>query len=73
MRTGFKKFSVVAGFVLLLIVLIVNAAVTKRQLNRQVATGLWVAHTRRVELQLSETLAILTDRNRSARFPLHRG
>ena len=73
MRTGFKKFSVVAGFVLLLIVLIVNAAVTKRQLNRQVATGLWVAHTRRVELQLSETLALLTEAETGQRGFLYTG
>jgi len=61
MQTGFKRFSVIFAFGLLLAVLIVNATITKRQLNQQVTTGLWVSHTHQVELELSETLALLTD------------
>ncbi|HMG86679.1 MAG TPA: CHASE3 domain-containing protein [Terracidiphilus sp.] len=73
MQTRFKRFSVIAAFALLLAVLIVNAAITKRQLDRQVATGLWVAHTHQVQLKLSETLALLTDAETGQRGFLYTG
>lgn len=73
MQTGFKKFSVVEGFGLILAMLVVNAAITKRRLNEQVATGLWVVHTHQVELKLSETLALLTDAETGQRGYLYTG
>lgn len=73
MQTRFKKISVLTGFVLLLAVLIVNAAVTKRQLDRQVATGLWVVHTHQVQIQLAQTLALLTDAETGQRGFLYTG
>lgn len=73
MQTGFKKLSVISGFALLLAVLIVNAAITKRQLDRQVATGIWVVHTHQVQLELSEALALLTDAETGQRGYLYTG
>jgi PAS domain S-box-containing protein len=73
MQTSFKRFSVIAGFALLLAVLIVNAAITKRQLDQQVATGIWVVHTHQVQLKLGETLALLTDAETGQRGYLYTG
>jgi len=73
MQTRFKKFGVITGFALLLAVLIVNAAITKKQFDRQVATGLWVVHTHQVQLKLSETLALLTDAETGQRGYLYTG
>ena len=73
MQTGFKRLSVISGFALLLAVLIVNAAITKRQLDRQVATGIWVVHTHQVQLELSQTLALLTDAETGQRGYLYTG
>ena len=73
MQTSFKRFSVITGFALLLAVLLVNAGITKRQLDRQVATGIWVIHTHQVQLELSETLALLTDAETGQRGYLYTG
>ena len=73
MQTSFKKFSVLSGFALLLAVLIVNAAITKRQLDQQVATGLWVVHSHQVQLRLTETLGLLTDAETGQRGFLYTG
>ena len=73
MQTSFKRFSVIAAFGLLLAVLIVNAAITKRQLDEQVATGLWVIHTHEVQLRLSQTMALLTDAETGQRGFLYTG
>ena len=73
MQTRLKRFSVITGFALLLAVLVVNAAITKRQLDRQVATGIWVVHTHQVQLELSETLALLTDAETGQRGYLYTG
>jgi CHASE3 domain sensor protein len=73
MQTRFKRFSVISGFALLLAVLLVNAAITKRQLDQQVATGLWVVHTHQVQVELSDTLALLTDAETGQRGYLYTG
>ncbi len=73
MQTRFKRFSVLTGFALLLAVLVVNAAITKRQLDRQVATGIWVVHTHQVQLKLNEALALLTDAETGQRGYLYTG
>lgn len=61
MQATFKRFSVIGGFTLLLAILIVDAYVTKRQLDQQVKTGFWVNHTHQVQLELSETESLLKD------------
>ena len=61
MQTRFKRFSVIGGFVILLAILVADAYITKRQLDQQIETGLWVSHTRQVQLQLSEVESLLKD------------
>jgi PAS domain S-box-containing protein len=59
MQAAHKRFGVIAGFVLLLIVLIANAIVTRRQLAVQLANESWVEHTREVLAGLSRTESLL--------------
>ena len=73
MQTSFKKFSVILAFGLLLAVLLVNAAITKRQLDQQVSTGIWVIHTHEVQLKLSEILLVLTNAETGQRGFLYTG
>jgi PAS domain S-box-containing protein len=73
MQIRFKRFGVITGFALLLAVLIVNAVITKKQLDQQIATGLWVVHTRQVQLKISETLVLLTDAETGQRGFLYTG
>lgn len=61
MQSQFKRFSVVGGFLILLAILIVDAYVTKRQLDQQIETGLWLNHTRQVQLQIGEVESLLKD------------
>jgi hypothetical protein len=45
MKILYRRFSVVIGFALLLILLIANGAVIARQLSVQVENQTWVVHT----------------------------
>src|ERR1700739_151791 len=73
MQTRFKRFSVIGGFVILLAILVADAYITKRQLDQQIATGLWVAHTRQVQLQISEVESLLKDAETGQRGFLYTG
>ncbi len=73
MQTRFKRFSVVGGFVILLAILLADAWVTKRQLNQQIETGLWVSHTRQVQLQISDVESLLKDAETGQRGFLYTG
>ena len=61
MQTIHKRFSVITGFVLLLVVLVANAIITARQLRIQVGNQAWVARTQQVRFELSQTESILKD------------
>jgi PAS domain S-box-containing protein len=61
MQTFHKRFSVVAGFVLLLAVLIGNAIVMRRQLAVQVDRQAWLLHSRLVLFQLQQVESELKD------------
>jgi PAS domain S-box-containing protein len=61
MQTFYKRFSVIAGFVVLLAVLIANALITRHQLDLQIRAQSWVAHTRQVLYELSQTESLLKD------------
>jgi PAS domain S-box-containing protein len=61
MQTFFQRFSVVAGFTLLAIVLLGNALITKRQLNVQVRNQEWVLHSRQVLYELEQTESLLLE------------
>jgi len=73
MQTRFKRFGVIGGFIVLLAVLIADTYVTWRQLNQQIETGIWVNHTRQVELQLGEVESLLKDAETGQRGFLYTG
>ena len=61
MQTTHKRFSVVLGFLLLLMLLVVNGLVTRRQLGVQVGAQDWVTHTQQVLFELSQTESLIKD------------
>ena len=73
MQTRFQRFSVIGGFVMLLAILVADAYITKRQLDQQIETGLWVSHSRQVQLQLSEVESLLKDAETGQRGFLYTG
>lgn len=62
-----KRFGVVAGFALMLLLLALNTAILHRQLARQIERQYWVVHTREVMLELSETESQIKDAEISQR------
>ncbi|MDW5266863.1 MULTISPECIES: CHASE3 domain-containing protein [Acidobacteriaceae] len=73
MQTFNKRFSVIAGFGLLVIILTANAIITRRQLGVQVENQVWVAHTRQVLFELAQTESILKDAETGQRGFLYTG
>lgn len=73
MRTFYKRFAIVTGFVLLLILLFANTLITKRQLAVQIRHGAWVSHSRQVLLELSQTDLLLKDAETGQRGYLYTG
>ncbi len=61
MQTFLRKFSVVAGFTVLVLMLVANAVITLRQLRVQVDNESWVDHTRVVLFEIAETELLLVD------------
>jgi hypothetical protein len=59
MQSLHRRFSVITGFGLLLIVLVANAIITKRQLGTQVENQLWLSHSRLVLFELAQTESLL--------------
>ena len=60
MKNSVKRFSVVIGFVGLLLVLAVNAVLTRRQVAAQADAHIWVEHTQQVLLELTQIESLLT-------------
>jgi len=73
MKTSVKRFSVVIGFLALVVVLAVNALVTRYQVGSQVEAHYWVEHTQQVALQLSEIDSLLTQAESGQRGFLYTG
>ena len=73
MGNFYKRFSVIAGFLVLLVVLIANALIVKRQLDAQVASQVWVTHTQQVLYELGETESLLKDAETGQRGFLYTG
>ena len=61
MQTFLRRFSVIAGFALLILLLIGNSLLTKRQLDVQLANERWVFHTRQILYELQQTETLLVD------------
>jgi hypothetical protein len=73
MQTFHKRFSVVTGFGLLVIVLAANAIITRRRLGVQVEGQLWLSHTRQVLFELAQTESFLKDAETGQRGFLYTG
>ncbi len=61
MRLIYKRFSVITGFAILLAVLVINTAVTRRQIAIQDSNQGWVEHTQRVLLEITTVESLLKD------------
>src|SRR5262249_36619165 len=73
MQNTFKRFSVIAGFAILLIVLIGNGFLTRRQVGAQIATEGRLADSRRLILELEKTESLLKDAETGQRGFLYTG
>lgn len=73
MRNTFKRFSVIAGFAVLLVLLIGNGLMTRRQVGMQIATERSVADSRHMLLELEKTESLLKDAETSQRGFLYTG
>src|SRR5664279_4105397 len=73
MQTIYKRFSIIVGLTLLLIVLVANALITRRQLGVQVGNQALVTHTRQVLLALAQTESLLKDAETGQRGYLFTG
>jgi PAS domain S-box-containing protein len=68
-----KRFSVIAGFGLLLLLLLLNAFVTRRQLDAQIDDQRGVMRTRKVLFELVQTESLLKDAETGQRGFLYTG
>ena len=73
MQTSYQRLSVTLGFSLLLILLIVNGLITRRQLGVQVGDQVWVTHTQQVLFELSQTESLVKDAETGQRGFLYTG
>jgi len=73
MQNTFKRFSVIAGFAVLLIVLIGNGLLTRREVGAQIATEGRLAESRRLMLELETTESLLKDAETGQRGFIYTG
>ncbi len=73
MRLIYKRFSVLTGFAVLLAVLMINTAITRRQIAVQDSNQGWVEHTQRVLLELRTVESLLVDAETGQRGFLYTG
>jgi len=73
MRLIYRRFSVIGGFAVLRAVLLINTAVTRRQIAVQDSNQAWVEHTQRVQLELTTVESLLKDAETGQRGYLYTG
>ncbi|MGB6111392.1 MAG: CHASE3 domain-containing protein [Acidobacteriaceae bacterium] len=73
MQNFYKRAGVLTGFALLLLILIANAFITRRQLAVQNANQSWVLHSRQVLFELSQVESLLKDAETGQRGFLYTG
>jgi PAS domain S-box-containing protein len=73
MQNRLKRFSVIAGFAILLIVLIGNGLLTRREVRAQFATEGRLAESRRLMLELEKAESLLKDAETGQRGFLYTG
>jgi len=73
MQTSYKRFSVISGFFLFLVLLLANTAVMRRQISVQSDDQALVERTEQVLLQISQTESLLKDAETGQRGYLYTG
>jgi len=73
MPVPYKRYGVIAGFGILLIVIIGNALVTRRQIAVQSGVEFWVSHTHEVLFELKQTELLLLEAESGKRAYLFTG
>jgi PAS domain S-box-containing protein len=73
MRLIYKRFSVVSGFAILLAVLVINTAITRRQIAVQDSNQGWVDHSQQVQVELATVVSLLKDAETGQRGYLYTG
>jgi PAS domain S-box-containing protein len=73
MQNSRKRPSVIVGFGLLVILLVANTLITRRQVAVQTNNQIWVAHSKEVLLGLSQTESLIKDAETSQRGFLYTG
>jgi len=73
MNAFLHRFSVITGFSLLVLLLIVNASITRQRIGALVGSQSWVAHTDQVRHRLTEIELLITDAETGQRGYLFTG
>jgi PAS domain S-box-containing protein len=73
MRSIHKRFGVISGFVIVLVLLAINTAVLRHQLATQVANQEWFSRSRRVVQEVRNTDSLLKDAETGQRGYLYTG
>ena len=73
MREPLRRFGIVAGFGIFAALLLLNALVTRRQVETQVASAKAVSHTQQVLFALEQTESLLDDAETGQRGYLYTG
>ncbi len=73
MRSIDKRFGVVSGFVIVLVLLAINTVVLRHQLATQVANQEWFSRSRRVVQEIRNTDSLLKDAETGQRGYLYTG
>jgi PAS domain S-box-containing protein len=73
MRSIHKRFGVIGGFVIVLVLLAINTAVLRHQLATQVGNQEWFSRSRRVVQELRNTESLLKDAETGQRGYLYTG
>src|SRR3984957_16274941 len=73
MRAIHKRFGIIAGFVILLVLLAINTVVLRHQLAIQVGNQEWFSRSRRVVQELRNTESLLKDAETGQRGYLYTG
>jgi CHASE3 domain sensor protein len=73
MRAIHKRFGIIVGFVILLILLAINTVVLRHQLAIQVGNQEWFSRSRRVVQELRNTESLLKDTETGQRGYLYTG
>ena len=73
MKTATRRLSVITGFLVLLLILIANAVIARRQLRVQESSQVWVNQTQQVLIELRRTESLLIDAEAGQRGFLYTG